>query len=248
MDLFFSTKSDKIPIRVYLTDLDNGKPGKNIIPGTQKVLTPDTYLRVIASANLNITKAEKVTGATSNASGPISKVFDKNNLELTPSSSGVFTLLNDQVYTLVLSNHTGVSFQQDENLTIPSLTLANNTGNTTNTLKISKDSGRVTGLNVTATGSAYDSAIVTIESPQNPGGGTATATVRVSGGKVYQSEVVLSGSEYTEPPAVVLAGTGTGNAGAIIESVITIDSPAVRMGVAIAVSYTHLTLPTILLV
>ena len=45
--------------------------------------------------------------------------------------------------------------------------------------------------------------------------------------------MVLSGSEYTEPPAVVIAGTGTGNAGAAIESVITIDSPAVRMGVAI---------------
>ena len=233
VDLFFSTKSDKIPIRVYLTDLDNGKPGKNIIPGTQKVLTPDTYLRVVASATLNVTKAEKVTGNTSNASGPISRVFDKNGLELTSSSAGVFTLLNDQVYTLVLSNHTGVSFQQDETLTIPSLILANNTNNTTNTLKISKDSGRVTDLKVTSTGSAYDSAIVTIESPQNSGGGTATATVRVSGGKVYHSEIVLSGSEYTEPPAVVITGTGTGNSGAVIESSITIDSPAVRMGVAI---------------
>ncbi len=233
LDLFFSTKSDKIPIRVYLTDLDNSKPGKNIIPGTQKVLTPDTYLRVIASATLNVTKAEKVTGATSNASGPISRVFDKNGLELTASSAGVFTLLSDQVYTLALNNHNGVSFQQDENLNIPSLTLANNTNNTTNTLKIAKDSGRVTDLKVTATGSAYDSAIVTIESPQNPGGGTATATVRVSGGKVYHSEIVLSGSEYTEPPAVVITGTGTGNAGAVIESSITIDSPAVRMGVAI---------------
>ena len=233
VDLFFSTKSDTIPIRVYLTDVDNSKPGKNIIPGTQKVLTPDTYLKVIASATLSVTKTEKVTGISSNASGPISRVFDKNNIELIPSSAGVFTLLNDQVYTLVLNNHSGVSFQQDETLSIPSLILSNNTNNTTNTLKISKDSGRVTDLKVTATGSAYDSAIVTIESPQNPGGGTATATVRVSGGKVYHSELVLSGSEYTEPPAVVISGTGTGNAGAAIESVITIDSPAVRMGVAI---------------
>ena len=240
LDLFFSTKSDKIPIRVYLTDVDNSKPGKNIIPGTQKVLTPDTYLRVVASASLNVTKEEKVTGAISNASGPISKVFDKNNLELTPSSSGVFTLQNDQVYTLVLNNHTGVSFQQDENLSIPSLILANNTNNTTNTLKIAKDSGRVTDLKVTSTGASYDSAIVTIESPQNPGGGTATAIVRVSGGKVYHSELVLSGSEYTEPPAVVITGTGTGNAGASIESSITIDSPAVRMGVAVDDSTTSI--------
>ena len=86
---------------------------------------------------------------------------------------------------------------------------------------------------MTNTGSSYESAIVTIESPQLPGGGTATATVRVGGGKVYNSEVVLSGSEYTEPPSVVIAGTGTGNAGAVISSSIT------------TVSYTHLTLPTI---
>ena len=233
VNLYFSTKSDKIPIRVYLTDVQNSKPGKNIIPGTQKVISPDTYLRVIASSGLTVTKGEKVTGGTSNASGPISRVFDKNKIEVTPSSAGVFSLTNDQVYTLVLSNHTGVSFQQDETLSIPSLTLANNTSNTTNTLKIAKDSGRVTGLAVTNTGSSYDSAIVTIESPQLPGGGTATATVRVGGGKVYNSEIVLSGSEYTEPPAVVIAGTGTGNAGAVISSSITIDSPAVRMGVAI---------------
>ena len=44
----------------------------------------------------------------------LSKVFDKNNLELTASSAGVYTLQNDQVYTLVLNNHTGVSFQQDQ--------------------------------------------------------------------------------------------------------------------------------------
>ena len=142
------------------------------------------------------------------------------------------------MYTLVLSNHTGVSFQQDEELNIPSLILANNTSNTTNTLKITKDSGRVTGLTVTNTGSSYDSAIVTIESPQLPGGGTSTAIVRVGGGKVYHSEIVLSGSEYTEPPAVVIAGTGTGNAGAVISSSITIDSPAVRMGIAIDESTT----------
>jgi len=233
IDLYFNKKSTDIPIRVYLTDVDNSKPGKNIIPGTQKVLTPDTYLRVIASATLNVTKGEKITGSTSNASGPISKIFDKNNIEVIASSDGVYALTSDQVYTVALSNHSGVSFQQDENLSIPSLIVANNINNTTNTVRISKDSGRITDLKIVNTGSSYDSAIITIESPQNPGGGTATATVRVSGGKVYYSELVLSGSEYTEPPAVVIAGTGTGNAGAEIESVITIDSPAVRMGVAI---------------
>ena len=218
VDLFFSKKSDKIPLRVYLTDVQSGKPGKNILPGTQKVLSPETYLRVIGSDTLTVTRDEVVVGSSSGASGPILKVIDKNGIDVTPSTLGVFTLTNDQVYTLVLSNHNGTSFQQDENLDIPSLVESNNKNNTTSTLKITKDSGRVTDLRVTNTGSDYDSAILTIESPQLPGGGNATATVRVSGGKVYHTEIVLSGSEYTEPPAVVINGTGTGNAGAEIES------------------------------
>ena len=134
---------------------------------------------------------------------------------------------------MVLSNHNGTSFTQDEDLSIPSLIAFNNASNTTLSLKIVKDSGRVTDLRVKNTGSGYDSAILTIESPQLPGGGNSTATVRVSDGKVYHTEIVLAGSEYTEPPAVVLRGTGTGNAGAEIESFITIDTPAVRMGIAI---------------
>ena len=233
LDLFFASKSDSIPLRVYLTDVQNSKPGRNIVPGTQKALLPGTYLRVVASDTLTILKGEKATGSSSNASGPISRVFDKNNIELSASTSGTFTLTNDQVYTLVLSNHNGTSFQADENLSIPSLTENNNLDNTTKTLKIAKDSGRVTDLRVRNTGSGYEAAFLTIESPQLPGGGNATSTVRVSGGKIYNTELVLAGSGYTEPPAVVINGTGSGAAGAEIESFITIDTPAVRMGIAI---------------
>ena len=142
-------------------------------------------------------------------------------------------MTNDQIYTLVLDNHTGTYFKQDEILTIPSIVAANNANNTSNTLKIVKDSGRVTDLTIKNTGVSYDSAIITLESPQLPGGGGATATVRVSNGKVYHSDIILSGSEYTEPPAVIIRGTGTGNSGAVIESSITIDTPAVRMGIAV---------------
>jgi len=235
LDLFFNKKSDNIPLRVYLTDVVSGKPGKNIIPGTQKVLTPETFLKVVASDTLTITKGENVTGSKSNASGPISKVIDKNNIEIVASTTGLYTLTNDQVYTLVLDNNNGKNFVQDELLNVTSITQNNNANNTEFTLTIAKDSGRVTELNVVNTGSGYDSAIITIESPQLPGGGNATATVRVSQGLVYDAEMTLSGSGYTEPPSIVLRGTGSGNAGAVIESQITIDTPAVRMGVAIDV-------------
>ena len=235
LDLFFNKKSDNIPLRVYLTDVVSGKPGKNIVPGTQKVLTPETFLKVVASDTLTITKGENVTGSKSNASGPIIKVIDKNNIEIVASTTGLYTLTNDQVYTLVLDNNNGKNFVQDELLNVTSITQNNNANNTEFTLTIAKNSGRVTGLNVVNTGSGYDSAIITIESPQLPGGGNATATVRVSQGLVYDAEMTLSGSGYTEPPSIVLRGTGSGNAGAVIESVITIDTPAVRMGVAIDV-------------
>jgi len=235
LDLFFNKKSENIPLRVYLTDVVSGKPGKNIIPGTQKVLTPETFLKVVSSDTLNITKGESITGSKSNASGPISKVIDKNNIEIVASTTGNYTLTNDQVYTIVLDNNNGKSFVQDELLTVASITQANNANNTQFTLTIAKDSGRVTSLNVSSIGSGYESAIITIESPQLPGGGNATATVRVSQGLVYDAEISLSGSGYTEPPSIVLRGTGSGNAGAVIESEITIDTPAVRMGIAIDV-------------
>ena len=233
VDLFFSKKDTNIPLRVYLTDVISGKPGKNILPGTQKVLEPETFLKVVANDTLTITKDEIVTGAISNASGPVSRLIDKNNIEIQPSATGVFNVANDQVYTLVLSNNNGKRFVQDETLNVGSITTANNLNNTQLSLKIAKDSGRLTGLKVSNTGSNYDTAIITIESPQLPGGSNATATVRVSGGKVYHSEITLPGSGYTEPPSVILRGTGSGNAGAVIESEITIDTPAVRMGVAI---------------
>ena len=232
VDLFFSKKSTNIPIRVYLTDIESGKPGKNIIPGTQKILTPETFLKVVASDTLTIKLGETVIGAKSNASGPISRLIDKNNIEIIPSTTGVFTLTSDQVYTLVLSNHNGKKFVQDEGLSVTSITQYNNANNTQLNLKISKDSGRVTDLKVTNTGSNYESAIITIESPQLPGGGNATATVRVSDGKIYDADISLPGSGYTEPPAIVLKGTGSGNAGASIESYVTIDTPAVIMGIA----------------
>ena len=77
VDLFFSKKSDTIPLRAYLTDVAAGKPGKNIIPGTQVSLTPETYLRVYVteSETVTVNLDEIVTGKTSNASGPIAKKY-----------------------------------------------------------------------------------------------------------------------------------------------------------------------------
>ena len=233
VDLFFNKKSTTIPLRVYLTNVESGKPGKYILPGSQKTLYPDTFIKVFSSGNITIKKGEYITGRQNLASGPISKVLDRNNFEVVPSANGDIFITNEQVYTFVLSNHNGSSFVANEDLTLNSVTTYNNANNATIGLKIAKDSGRVSKLNITNLGSGYESATITIESPQLPGGSNATGSVKVSGGQIFFSEVALAGRGYTEAPSVVIRGTGAGNNGAVIESEIEIDEPAVRMGIAV---------------
>ena len=233
VDLFFNKKSTNIPIRVYLTNTESDKPGKYILPGTEVSLIPDTRIRVFANGTATIKINETITGSRSNCSGPLTKVLDKNNNELTPTSTGEVTITNEQVYTLVLSNHNGKTFVQNEDLIIGSLTTYNATNNTALALTIAKDSGKVSNLIVKETGSNYESAILSFESPQLPGGSVANGKASISDGKIYFAEPTLFGSEYTSPPSIVVKGIGNGAAGAVVEASITIDTPAVRMGVAV---------------
>ena len=233
VDLFFSTKSSQIPIRTYITNVDTNKPGKYIVPGSEKVLYPNTFIRVIANGNLSIDIGESITGLNSQASGPLFKVLDRSNNEIAPLIGGSVTLSNEQVYTLVLNNHNGKEFLPGEKLSVQSLTEFNNSSATGLNLTIAKNSGKLKRLNIESTGSNYENATLIIESPQLPGSANASGVVSVSGGKIYDSEIVLSGSGYTAPPSIVIRGVGDGAAGAVITSEIEIDTPAVRMGVAI---------------
>nr|BAR29127.1 strucutural protein [uncultured Mediterranean phage uvMED] len=245
LDLYFSKKSTNIPVKTYITNVDAEKPAKNIIPGSEKTLSPNTFLKCFASGNMSVLKGENVTGTSSAASGPILKIFDKNNVELVATASGRYSLTNEQVYTVVLNNHNGKSFRPNEDLIIPSVTIANAANATDFVLAIAKDSGKLSDIRVTNPGLNYDSAILTIESPQLPGGSTATARIEVSGGKIYNTEISLSGFGYTEAPSVVIKGVGNGAGGCEIQTFIEIDTPAVRMGVATdQVGVTQSTTPT----
>jgi len=245
VDLFFKRKSATVPLRVYITDTSVGKPGKNIVPGSVCAKNPNTYLRVVASSNLNITIGERITGRNSGAAGPLLQVLDKNLNVVVPSSTGVVALSSDQVYTLALNNHNGTTFIQNEILDIASLIAFNAANGTSLTLTITKNSGKVVDLKITNVGINYDSGVITIESPQQPGCSTATGSINVSGGKIYNAEIQISGNGYTEPPSVVVRGNGAGAGGAVIESVIEITDYAVRMGIATdVVGVTASTVPT----
>lgn len=233
LDLFIAKKSDTIPIRVYLTDVDSEKPGKNVVPGTEVVLEPYTYLKAYVSGTLTVLEGENVIGVSSNASGPILRVLDKNGNEVGASEDGEIVLTNEQVYTIILENNNGISFVQNEELTVASIVTFNNANNTELSMRIAKDSGVVSAMKIVNAGANYDTATITVESPSLPGGSNATGTVQVSDGLIYNANLTLAGRGYTEPPSVVIRGTGLGNAGAIIDTEIEITEPAVRMGVAV---------------
>ena len=152
IDLFFSKKSSNIPVKTYITNVDAEKPAKNIVPGSEKVLSPNTFLKCYTNGDVAVYKNESVVGASSAASGPILAVFDKNNVELVATASGKYSLTNEQVYTIVLSNHNGKSFIPNEDLVIPSVTLANATGGTDLKLTIAKNSGKLSDIRVTNPG------------------------------------------------------------------------------------------------
>ncbi|CAF34148.1 Virulence Associated protein [Synechococcus phage S-PM2] len=233
VDLFFAKKSDTIPLRVYLSDVDSEKPGKNIVPGTEVSMEPYTYIKAYVSDSVTLIQGETIVGDSTNASGPLLKVLDKNGNQVSISEDGEITITNEQVYTLILENHNGISFIPDERLKVPSITSLNNFNNTDIVMRIAKDSGIVSSLRVTNTGDNYDSATITIESPSLPGGSNATGTVLVSNGIIYTANLTLPGRGYTEPPSVVIRGTGIGNGNAVVETEIEITEPAVRMGIAI---------------
>ena len=244
-ELYFNKKSTNIPVRVYLTNTEIDKPAKHILPGAEATLSPNTLIRAYSNGTTTLTIGENIVGSQSACSGPLLKVLDSTNIEVTASSDGKVIISSDQVYTLVLSNHNGREYIQNEPLIIDSITKFNNLNNTNLGVTIAKDSGRVTDLSVTSTGTNYDSAFLTFESPQLPGGSQASGAVKISDGKIYNASVSLSGSGYTAPPAIVVKGVGTGNGGAVISAKITIDTPAVRMGVAIdSEGTTNSTIPT----
>ena len=232
IDLFFNKKSSTIPVKIYLKNIESGKPGKYIIPGSECVLNPDTLLKVYTNGTLYITESESATGTSSGAAGPVKAIYDRNNTKLIPSVTGVYTLTNDQVYTLVLSNHNGKTFIENETLSFASLNTYNAANATSLKVTIAKDSGRVTKLKINNAGSGYETASLQIVSPQLLGGTTASATCSVSGGNIFDTQLVVGGSGYTEPPAVIIKSSGLSASNADIQAILEIDTPAVKMGVA----------------
>jgi sporulation protein YlmC with PRC-barrel domain len=233
VDLFFNKKSQEIPIKAYISDMSIGKPGKNIVPGTEVVMLPKTFLKVTVSGNITIEKNDVISGVSSGCSGPIEKILDSNGNEIALINDVNYNLNNEQIYTFVLSNHNGKEFIPDENLSSAKIAEYNNVRNSNISVKITKNYGKIKKFVIDNVGSNYQGAVVTVESPQLPGESLAVASLSVSEGIIYNAEVAIPGSGYTSPPSVIIKGIGNGATGASIRAILEIDTFAVRMGIAV---------------
>ena len=233
VNMYFSEKDPILPISVKLVDTIAGRPSKNVIPGSEVVIDPNTYLRVICSGAHTLIKNEIIEGDTSNAQGPLIRVLDSQNTPV-PEVNGNFNLATTQVYTLILGDHNKESFIPGEPLVITSLTVANNSrsGDEIVSVEIVQDSGYISRIIMDDLGDGYaGSTTVTIESPQLPGGVTATAVPSVTDQKIYEINPTLGGTEYTTPPSVLIVSTAATQL-ASATAIIKYNKPAVRMGVA----------------
>ena len=189
VNLYFSSKDNTLPVSVKLTDTIAGRPSKNVIPGSNVVVDPNTYIRVMTSGSHTLIKNEIIEGDTSNAQGPLIGVLDSQNTPV-PEVNGTFTLATTQVYTLILGDHNKETFLPGEPLVITSLTVANNSrsGDSIVSMEIVLDSGYISHIVMDDLGDGYaGSTTVTVESPQLPGGVTATAIPSITDQKVYEN-------------------------------------------------------------
>ena len=233
IDLYFSVKDPTLPVTIKLTDTISGRPTKNILPGSTCVIESNTYIRVITSGSHTLIKNEIIEGDTSNAQGPLIGVLDSQNQPV-PVVNDTYTLGTSQVYTLILGDHNKENFIPGEPLVITSLTVANNSrsGDDIVKMQIVLDSGYVSEIVVDDMGDSYaGSTTVTIESPQLPGGITATAVPQITDQKVYEITPTLGGSEYTTAPSVLIVSTSATQL-ASAKAILKVTKPAVRMGVA----------------
>ena len=233
IDLYFSTKDTSLPVTIKLSDTISGRPTKNILPGSTSVMESNTYIRVITSGSHTLLLNEIIEGDTSNAQGPLIGVLDSQNQPV-PVVNDTFTLGTSQVYTLILGDHNKEDFIAGEPIVVTSLTVANNTrsGDDIVKMQIVLDSGYISEIVVDDMGDGYaGSTTVTIESPQLPGGITATAVPQITDQKVYEIQPTLGGSEYTTAPSVLIVSAAATQL-AEGRAVLKITKPAVRMGVA----------------
>ena len=220
LEVFFKTKSETVPTRCYLTETLLGTPGKKTIPFSEVTVNPTTKLKIVSDSAVSFVAGETVIGLTSGANGTV-----KSNLEITGTTTTVN--FSNTTYTLELSNHNGIEFQQGEVLSIQRFPAP------TSVVNIAQDSFQVASIEMTDTGETYTTASVTIGSPQQVGGVQATAYAKIDARLQRIVEIVVTnpGSGYTSEPSVSIEGDG---AGATAISRIRGESHAVEMGVGIS--------------
>ena len=200
LDVFFKTKDETQGVEAYLVTTDGQVPTDVVLPHSTVRKNADTNLRVIVDlANQNtvsIPAGTSVVGQQSGATGTV-----KSSTTFESADRNVTTNATNTVYNLLLDNYNG-EFVPGE-VIVPQLT-----PQLISTFQVVNDEVRVTRVDLTEMGENYTTATLQFSEPELPGGVTATGTVKVGKGMVYEAVITDPGSGYIRVPSVTINGDG----------------------------------------
>ena len=211
LDIFFRTKDEVAPCEVYLLPTEGHVPVHNIIPLSRVSKNPDSILRVqclLDSDSETLRVGDTITGQTSGATGVVKSAVVFESTTDNPEQN-----TTNYVYDVVLSNYNGEFLAGEE--IVPDFV-----PNSLSSFFIVQDELLVTRVDVEKFGEDYiglpeGDVSVVFSQPELPGGVAATATAKVSQGKVYEIEVTDSGSGYINVPSVTIESSNGADATAL---------------------------------
>lgn len=233
IDLYFKNKARNLPIKIFLTSVENNRPTNEIIPGSTVIKNPNTEIKVVSNGRTTVLINELIIGSISGSSGKLIKVNDRNNRNITPNIKNEVIIEQNQTYTFIINSFNETPYQTTEELNIKNVKALNAANGTNTSIKIDLDRGSLSNIDIKSPGENYESVIIDIESPSSMDGTKALIRSYLDKGRIYHAEIIEPGGGYSAPPALSIRGTGIGASGAELISSIEITDPAVQMGVSI---------------
>ena len=233
IDLYFKNKAKNLPIKIFLTSVENNRPTNEIIPGSIVVKNPNTYIKVVSNGRTTVLIDELIIGSISGSSGKLIGVNDRNDRNIVPNIKNEITIEQDQTYTFIINSFNETLYQTREELDIENVKSLNAVNGTNISIRVDLDRGNLSVVNIKSPGENYESIIVNIESPSSIDGTAALIRSYLDKGKIYNAEIIEPGRGYSAPPAISIHGTGIGASGGELSSEIEITEPSVQMGISV---------------
>ena len=204
LDIFFRTKDEIQGVEAYIVSTDSQYPTQTILPHSRVVKQANSIIRIVCDlqslSSVNLQAGVVIEGQDSGATATI-----KTDVLFQDAASNSGSNVSNRVYNVVLSNYMG-EFTPGETI-VPQTTPPIDA-----LFTIAKNEVIPSRVDIKNLGKDYTLENTTVEfsAPELPGGRTATGSVKVGKGMVYEVTITDPGTGYIEAPSAQIVGDGTG--------------------------------------